>query len=76
MSTHDDANLNSCSLVMDQDGNITIGSSSRIILKSKQIKIDAETQLDESAPNIKQTAIVHTAVTSPAIEIDSSFGHT
>ena len=76
MSTHDDANLNSCSLVMDQDGNITIGSSSRIILKSKQIKIDAETQLDESAPNIKQTAIVHASVTSPAIEIDSSLGHT
>lgn len=76
MSTHDDELANSCSLTMDQDGNIIISSTSKIQLKSKQISIDAQTQLDEKAPNIKQVALVHSSTTSPAIELDSSLGHT
>ena len=76
ISTKDDANSNTCTISLDQDGNVIVDSSSSIILKSKQISIDAETQIDIKAPVVKSTANVQYNATSPAIDLDSSLGHT
>lgn len=76
MTTHDDNFDNSCTMTLDQDGNIKVESTSKITLKSKQIIIDGETQVDIKAPDIKQRALVHSAIISPAIDLDSSLGHT
>lgn len=63
-----------CKLDLDADGNITLESDSTLTLKSKQILIDAETQVDIKAPNITNSASIHYDVKSPAINVDATGG--
>lgn len=71
-----DGRNQSCTLSMDDHGNIIIESTSTITLKTKQLLLDADTQVDIKAPNIKQSASIHEVIKSPAIELDSSNGRT
>lgn len=73
----DRANPSSFSkLYMDKAGNIYIESSASIVLKSKTISIDSENSFDLKATSMKQTAKVDATTVSPAINLDSSAGHT
>ena len=74
--THDKNDSNSCTFTMDSDGNTTLDSTSTITLKAKNIVLDGTTQIDLKSPNVKCIADVHAAISSPAIELDSSSGHT
>lgn len=65
-----------CKFTMDASGNITLESSDTITLKAKNIVIDGDTQIDIVSPNIVNKASIHFNATSPAIELDSSNGHT
>lgn len=67
---------NNCQINLDADGNVQIQTTSTITLKSKQILVDAETQIDMKAPNVKISAPIHFSVESPAIDLDSTKGHT
>ena len=65
-----------CVLSFDQFGNIIIQSSETITLKAKNIVLDGEHQINIKAPNIVEKAEIHSCIQSPAIELDSSSGHT
>ena len=67
---------NLCVLSFDQIGNIIIQSSDTITLKAKNIVLDGEHQINIKAPNIVEKAEIHSCIQSPAIELDSSSGHT
>lgn len=67
---------NFCTLSFDSFGNIIISSSDTITLKAKNIILDGEHQIDIKSPNIIQKAEIHSCIQSPAIDLDSSAGHT
>lgn len=74
--TNDTDFSNGCTFVMDADGNITMNSSGTIAMSAKNITINGSTRLNIVSPYIDQTADVHAKLTSKAIELDSSNGHT
>lgn len=76
IETHDNSSENTCTIIMDSDGNITLDSTSTIVLNSKNIVINGSTQVDVTAPNIKNTAEIQECIKSPSIKLDSSDGHT
>lgn len=76
IKVHTENGANNCNFVMDADGNIIVDSTTSITFKTKQFKIDAETQFDIISPNILCDANVEFTVKSPAINLDSSTGGT
>lgn len=76
INTHDAKNANYCTLTMDDAGNATLDTSMTITLKTKSIVLDGSTQIDIKAPNVQEIAEIEAKITSPAIELDSSDGHT
>ena len=65
-----------CDLTLDASGNAILETSSTIVLKSQNIKLDASTQIDFIAPNVITTSEINTSVISKAIALSSVTGHT
>lgn len=76
VKVHTESKQNNCNLTLDQSGNIIVDSTTSITFKTKIFKIDAETQVDIVAPNLKSTNDIHATIISPAIELNSKAGHT
>lgn len=76
IKVHTENGQNNCNFILDADGNIIAESTQTITFKTKSFKIDAETQVDIVTPNLKSTNSIHAEIISPAINLNSSDGHT
>ena len=73
---HTENGGNSCDLLLDADGNASLVTTTTIRLKTKSVIIDAETQIDVKSPQVGVKAGTAFNVQAPAINLDSSAGHT
>ena len=76
VKVHTEGEKNKCDLTLDASGNAILETTSTIVLKSKNIKLDASTQINFIAPNVITTSAVNTTVISKAIALSSVAGHT
>lgn len=76
ITTRNKDNTNTCKIILDADGNLTIDSTVGIYLISDLIRIQATKQLDFQSDTIHMVGDSKITLTTPFAEIDSSKGHT
>ena len=76
IQTHDNAKKNNCKLTMDSNGNITLQSTGTISLSASNILLNGTNQISIATKYMDQYASVKSCIKSPAVELDSSDGHT